>query len=452
MKLLFVNENDVFGGAARIASCLHQGMRARGYTAYMAVASKNSEDAYTRTFPDLPPVNGAWPSLLWRIRELFKQRISRFGTGVAMRTLRALADPRGEIERRKGYEDFDYPGSRKLLDIIPEKPDIVHLHNLHEYYFDLRYLPELSRKSPVLITLHDEWIFTGHCAYTLGCDRWKTGCGKCPDLTIYPPIPRDATNLNWQRKRKIFQQCRFYIATPSQWLLDKVEESILSPAIIEARVIPNGVDQNIFTPRAKAEVRNELNLPTDSKIVLFILARNFKSNRFKDFETTEGAISIIMRGKTDKNIIAIGVGSKNAVEYFNPQDVKITGFINNEKQLAKYYQAADVFIHAAHSDNFPTTILESLSCGTPVVATAVDGIPEQIIYGETGYLVPARDPQAMASSVMKILHDEELLSRMSLRAAKIAHERYDLMSMVSKYLSWYQEIIENKKQVWSQKR
>jgi len=443
MKLLLVNKNDVFGGAARIVSCLHQEIRARGNTSYLAVASKNSEDTYTRTFPDLPPVNGAWARLLWRLRELCKQRIGKLGTGVAMRTLRALADPCGEIKRRKGHEDFDYPGSRKLLETIPEKPNIVHLHNLHENYFDLNYLPELSKKSPVLITLHDEWLFTGHCAYTLGCNRWKTGCGKCPDLTIYPPIPRDATNYNWQKKREIFQQSRLYIATPSQWLLDKVEESILSPAIIEARVIPNGVDQNIFTPRSKAEVRDELNLPADSKIVLFILARNFKYNRFKDFDTTKGAISIIMRGKADKNILAIGVGSENAVEYFNPEEVKITGFINNEKQLAKYYQAADVFIHAAHSDNFPTTILESLSCGTPVVATAVDGIPEQITNGETGYLVPARDPQAIASCVMKILLDDELLSRMSLRAAVIAHERYDLMSMVSRYLSWYQEIIEN---------
>ena len=120
--------------------------------------------------------------------------------------IKLAGEPRRVINRLKGHDDFDYPGSVHVLKLTEAKPDILHFHNLHGNYFDLRALIELSNQVPVVLTLHDAWLFSGHCAHSLECERWKKGCGNCPDLTIYPPILRDATAYNWQQKINIFKQ------------------------------------------------------------------------------------------------------------------------------------------------------------------------------------------------------------------------------------------------------
>ena len=113
-------------------------------------------------------------------------------------------------------------------------PSVIHCHNLHSGYFDLRALPWLSRVAPVVLTLHDAWLLSGHCAHSFGCDRWKNGCGACPDLSIPPAIAKDGTAANWKRKRRIFERSQLYVVTPSQWMMDRAQQSILAPAIAAA--------------------------------------------------------------------------------------------------------------------------------------------------------------------------------------------------------------------------
>ncbi len=168
--------------------------------------------------------------------------------GRLRRALDSVRTPAELLHRWQGREHFDYPGSTRLLDMPPTPPDLVHGHNLHGGYFDLRTLATLSRKVPVALTLHDEWLLTGHCAYTLGCDRWRTGCGSCPDLTIYPAIRRDATAANWAAKRRIYADSRLAISAPSRWLLDRASASSLAEGATSMRVIPNGVDTSRFKP------------------------------------------------------------------------------------------------------------------------------------------------------------------------------------------------------------
>src|SRR5262249_33071397 len=122
-----------------------------------------------------------------------------------------------------GLEDFNYPATRALFRTPPDRPDIIHCHNLHGSYFDLQLLPPLSQAFPVVLTLHDAWLLSGHCALSFDCNRWQTGCGECPDLSIYPAIKRDSTAYNWRRKRDILARSRLYVATPSRWLMDRVK-------------------------------------------------------------------------------------------------------------------------------------------------------------------------------------------------------------------------------------
>jgi glycosyltransferase involved in cell wall biosynthesis len=309
----------------------------------------------------------------------------------------------------------------------------------------------------MILTLHDAWLLSGHCAHSFDCERWQIGCGRCPNLNIYPSVKRDSTEYNWRRKREIYSKCRLYLSTPSRWLMRKVESSILAPAIVEAKVIPYGIDLSVFRTADKAQARESLDLPQDSIVILFA-ANGIRENVFKDYQTMRKAIGLVAERMRAENILFIALGDTAQTEQIGKAMIHFISFQNDPGTVARYYQASDVYIHAAHVDTFPNTILESLACGTPVVATAVGGIPEQIkgvkgksfeapgldVYSlneATGILVAQRDAEMMAAAIEAILSDASLRRRLSENAARDAKERFDLRRQVDDYLGWYQEIL-----------
>ncbi len=367
--------------------------------------------------------------------------------GALRRWLNAyVAHPHNWWQTRLGRENFDFPETWRLLELFPERPDILHCHNLHGAwlsrggYFDLRALPWLSRQVPTVMTLHDTWMLAGHCAYTLGCERWKTGCGHCPDLSIYPAISRDATAFNWSRKREIYAKGRFHIATPSRWLLRQVEQSMLAPAMVEGRVIPNGVDSLVFSTGSKQQARESLGLPQKDAILLFV-ANAARSNVFKDYRTVEQCAIRTASGYRRGKVILIVVGEKGEPISFDNGEIRFVGYQRDQHTMARYYQAADVYVHAAKSDTFPNTILEALACGLPVVATAIDGIPEQIDDGRTGFLVPGGDAEGMAQRVVRLLEREGIRLLMAGEAQQMVKDRFDIHQQVRAYLDWYDSIL-----------
>jgi glycosyltransferase involved in cell wall biosynthesis len=273
----------------------------------------------------------------------------------------------------------------------------------------------------------------------MGCERWQIGCGRCPDLSIYPALKRDGTALNWLRKRTIYQDSRLYIATPSQWLFSNLEKSMIN--ISEKKVIPNGVDISVFRPALSRDIRIELGLSLDSFILVFV-ANVGKDNPFKDYSTIERALlSLDAKGVTRKVELIILGGRRTGEDQIGNLRIHYVGFQREASVVAKYYQASDVYLHAARSENFPITILEAFACGTPVIGTSVGGIREQIDDGETGYLIPAGDYQAMASRIHQLLLDDELRTKMGKRCREVVAAEYDLEKQAKKYLEWYEEIL-----------
>ena len=265
-QILQVNLQSDRGGDGRIVSDLHERYRALGYRASILVG----RGTIAAEGEDVLP-NDAYRSRWARAWLALAQRIP--GQGVPSSKIAKSSSWIAELTRRRrirnGFEDFEFPATLPVISqIIRERPTILHLHNLHGGYFDLRALPALSDLTPVVLTLHDQWAFTGHCAHSFGCERWRSGCGNCPDLTIYPGIPKDRTAENFTLKQQIFSRTRLYLTTPSKWLMDKAERSLLAPAIEEARVIPNGVDTTVFRPGDKAVERSRLGLPRGSRILL----------------------------------------------------------------------------------------------------------------------------------------------------------------------------------------
>jgi glycosyltransferase involved in cell wall biosynthesis len=452
MRILQVNTADTGGGAETVAWQLMQGYRRAGHQSWMAVGKKNTENSDTYLIQH-DPYRTAWSR--W-CGALANRLIQLEPSGVNNRRLYqllalGLGQPARAFRRWQGKEDFEFPGTAGIAGIPSEVPDIVHCHNLHGAwlpdggYFDLRVLPGLSRRFPVVLTLHDAWLLSGHCAHSFECDRWKTGCGSCPDLTIYPAVRQDATASNWLRKREIFSHSRLFVATPSQWLMDKVKESILMPGIEESRVIPNGVDLTTFKPGDKREARERLALPQEAWIVLFA-ANSIRENRWKDFEMLRTAVKHIAALEKRRAVRFVAVGEGGTSDKAGSADVQFFPFERDPRSMARYYQAADVYVHAAHVDTFPTTVMEATACGTPVVATAVGGIPEQVLDGQSGFLVPAGDAESMARQVRWLLEDDDRRRVISAQAAHIAKVRFDLNRQVQAYLSWYAQLTMSSKE------
>jgi glycosyltransferase involved in cell wall biosynthesis len=463
LSILQVSTEDMGGGAANVAWNLFQAYRARGLGSWMAVGCRHTDDPDVLIVPNSRFLSQHWALFCLAMANVFSPLAGRIrGAGRVRNWLRWIGQPRRLWKTLQGHENFGFPGTWRLLGLPPKLPDIAHCHNLHIGYFDLRALPWLSRQVPVVLTLHDAWLLSGHCAHSLDCQRWKTGCGHCPDLTLYPAIRRDASAYNWQQKRKIYAKTRAYVATPSRWLMKKVEESMLAPAVIEARVIPNGVDLCIFHPADRQPIRASLGIPQDARVILST-ARNLRQVIWKDYQTMHAAVVQIAESLHGQCVFFLVLGEDAPAERIGEAIIRFIPYQEDPKVVARYYQASDVYVHAARAEAWGLAITEALACGIPVVATAVAGVPEQVkglrdancrsqtgnsdlnrysADEATGMLVPPGNAQEMAACVSALLTNETLRSQLGANAARDGRERFDLNRQVEAYIEWYQAIAE----------
>lgn len=446
---------------------LFERYRSLGHDSWLAVGLKRSED------PDVLLIQHSrrknpWSRLCTGAATELQPWVGRIkGAGRVHHLLENLSQPLHWLRQELGHEDFDFAGAWQLLDLPSQRPEIVHCHNLHGPfipgggYFDLRALAWLSRQVPVVLTLHDAWLLSGHCAHSFDCERWKKGCGHCPDLTIYPAIRRDGTAFNWRRKKNIFARSRLFVSTPSQWLMRKVEHSILAPAVVEARVIPYGVDRSIFYPADREKARAALGIPQNARVFLST-ANWIQCNPWKDYNTLRTAVAQLAERLNGQTVLLMALGEEAPAQRIGQAEVRFVPYQKDPKIVARYYQAADVYVHPARADTFPNAVLEALACGTPVVATAVGGIPEQVKgletadrrlrlaplnrYGleeATGVLAPQGDANGMAAGIERLLVDDPLRARIGENAARDAKNRFDLQRQVDDFLNWYQALLHN---------
>ncbi len=238
--------------------------------------------------------------------------------------------------------------------------------------------------------------------------------------------------------------------------MDKVNQSMFATAVVEGRVIPNGVDFSVFQLADRHAMRAALSLPLNARILLFT-AHGIRPNIWKDYETMKAATALVAEQLPGQDVRFIGLGEDAPAEQAGPAEIHFVPHQEDPHLVARYYQAADIYLHAARADTFPNTILEALACGTPVVATAVGGIPEQVkslagplesmdykTYGldqATGFLVPPKNAKAMAEATVSLLNDERLYQRLADNAARDARTRFAMDRQVEDYLEFYEVML-----------
>ena len=343
------------------------------------------------------------------------------------------------ITRLTGMQGYGtWLSTRRLLHLIRNwEPDVIHFHNIHGYYLDLSIARAVGKlEIPVVWTLHDAWPLTGRCAYFFECNRWKSGCGHCPDLRSYPKTYFDTSRMMWRNKRKLLGGVwSSVIVTPSQWLGNLASEASAGQYRLE--VIANGIDTQLFRPRDHSEVRAELGLPDGKKVVLFAaadLADERKGARYF-FECLNSVQA--------NEWMAVTVGKKVDVRRMLNRKVGIKqlGYIAGSEAMAKVYSAADLFCITSLDDNFPTTVLESSACGTPVVGFRVGGIPEQVT-DDCGILVEPRDAQGLGRAITQLLQDDSLRESMSGNCRDRAVAEYSISKFRDRYVKVYNRAIE----------
>jgi glycosyltransferase involved in cell wall biosynthesis len=418
-KIAIINTADAGGGAERVSIAVLNGLLDLGLDAWLLVGNKTGDHPRVVPFHSSP---------FFDYRPYMDPRL------VAADERRRVAD------RARGLEDLHHPYSHQIDSLTGSQPDLVLCHNLHGGYFDLRALPALSARLPVAMRLFDTWLLAGHCAYSLGCDKWRRGCGDCPDLTIPPAILHDASRLNLRLKQEIFQAARVSLCAESQWMLDRARQSVLAEAAIDWKLIPGGVDLATFYPHSRDRARRQLGLGLDTTLLLYV-ANGGAANRFKDFATVRRALAELRDRRPDLPLTLLVAGANAPDEQIGPGIlIRHFGYVASQPQLAALYRASDLLVHSAFEETFGNVVTEALACGLPVVAASGGGVVELIEHGRTGLLAPRGHEVRLADAIAQLLDAPERAAEIAAAGAAEARRRFDARDMINELHAWCADI------------
>ncbi|HET6674925.1 MAG TPA: glycosyltransferase family 4 protein [Nitrospiraceae bacterium] len=407
MNIVHIGTADNSGGAARASFQLHQGLLKAGHRSSMVVGQR------VESRPEIDRIG--FP------RTLFGKICER-----AVRTCETLT----------GLQYLLQPLKNRFLDHpFVRSADIIQLHNLHGNFFSFTILPELSKLAPLVWTLHDTWALTGHCSYNYDCERWRSGCGQCPNLREYPELAVDTTALLWRRKRQSYGYSRLSVVAPSEWLCGMVRASPLFEDC-DVRRIPYGIDLSEFCPGDRQRARQELSIPSDAQVIMVVVfADTITGANRKGAAYFKQALRFL--DMTPRPWI-LAVGSKGMFEdYEGAFPVREVGYLSAPSKMRQCYAAADVFVSPTLADNLPVSLIEAAASSTPSVAFGVGGVSEIVRHMETGYLAKEKDPMDLAVGIKWILSDRSRRTALSEKCRALAESEYAADLQVSRYADLY---------------
>lgn len=413
MKILQVNTTDTKGGAALISWELKKSLTKRGHDVSMLVGYKRSSDP--------------------NVREIFNTPLNRRLSQVIGRNFRS------RLQHHLGYwlaNDIAFlPGEK--ISLLPEfkNADVVHAHNLHSLFFNLKALTKLTYQKPFLWTLHDMWPLTGGAAHAFDCPHWTTGGCNCMLPNTLPKMAWNNSRHLWKLKQNIYTNSRLHLVAPSQWLANQIKKSMLANQPLT--VIYNGVDTDIFKPIVdKIALRKTLNLPLNKRIILFA-SKGGSKNPWKGWEYAEKIITYAAK-HGDITFICLGGYDNPSL----PANVIAVPYVTDQLRLSQYYAASDMLLYPSIADNCPLTILEAMACGLPVLAFATGGIPELVEHKKNGYVARYRDSDDLIKGFRELLSlsaQEKMAYQLTGRERTL--NQFSLTKMVEAYEKLYKTLI-----------
>lgn len=323
-----------------------------------------------------------------------------------------------------------YATKRLIKKIEEYDPDIIQLHSLLGYYINIKVLLEYLAKinKPVVYTMHNCWAITGHCTYFdyAKCDKWKTGCEHCPQKTTYPPsLIFDNSKKNYLNKKELFNNIKnLTLVTPSQWLADLVKQSYLKEK--ETVVINNGINLEKFKP-TYGDFRKKYNL--ENKFIVLGVASVWEKRK-----GLESFIRLSEKLGEEYQIVLVGLNKRQLKQI--PKNIIGISRTENVEQLAEIYTTADIFFNPTYEENFPTTNLESIACGTPIITYKTGGSVESV-EKEWGFVVEQGDVDSVVK-ILKDLNGKPKKSQQCLESSK----KYDKRLKFQEYVQLYKRKME----------
>lgn len=409
MKILIVNTSDIQGGAARAAYRLHKSLLAAGVDSKILVQDKYS-DQYLIKGPKS------------KVRKTIN-KIRPFLDGLPVK-----------IYKYRSKTLFS-PGWLPFTDIVDrinkENPDIVHLHWINA---GMMRIEDIARiKAPVVWSLHDMWAFTGGCHYDEGCGAFSRGCGSCKVLGSQKT--RDLSAKVFERKHKVFLEKNINVVGLSKWINNCSQESALFKDKRHIN-LPNPIDVSLFKPYDKKGARALWSFPENKKLILFG-AMGATSDPRKGFKELSDALPKL--NSNDIEFVVFGSSEPEKSQSFGFK-THYLGNLHDDVSLVALYSAVDVMVVPSLQENLSNAIMESLACGTPVVAFDIGGNSDMIDHKENGYLAKPFESQDLAKGIDWVLQNIDY-SRISHNAREKVVQCFDSRMVVKKYIELYKEVI-----------
>jgi glycosyltransferase involved in cell wall biosynthesis len=412
MKVVQLNALEGVGGAARAAALLHRGLRASGVESLLVVQRTSGRDptvieqdsrlewalAARRSALD------ALPLLRYRGRTTMHWSVGWCPSGIG-RFVRRLA------------------------------PDIAHLHWPCQGFVPVPAVAHLG--APVVWTLHDSWAFTGGCHVPGDCRKYREACGACPQLGSRRE--RDLSRATWERKRRCWSGTALTVVSPSTWLAECARNSSLFRER-RVEVIPNGIDTSAFAPMDKTACCRSLGLPRERKILLFG-AVHAMEDRNKGYDLLKAALQAVPLAWQARTMLLVFGTAPPAEGWRLPVPVQTLGVLQDDASLRLAYSAADVCILPSRQENLPTIVLESMACGTPVVAFRAGGTPDIVEHDRHGYLASPYDAADLARGIETALRDEDRLRAWAASSRSRIVESFSAERMVEAHVRLYNELL-----------
>lgn len=343
------------------------------------------------------------------------------------------------VERTLSLQSQLYTNGARIAR-LPEfhEADLVHYHIIHSGFLSMQSLPGLTALKPTVWTLHDPWAMTGHCIHPFSCQRWKTGCGQCPDLNTDFKINFDTTALNFRLKRFAYKRSNFEVIVASTWMENMVHQSPLFDGVPVHR-IPFGLDLDFFKARDQAQAQARLGIEPGRLVLCFRSVMN-------DFKGLQYVIEALDRIQVDVPICLLTLNDKGRVDRFKERfQVVELGWTNNDDVMRDVYDATDLFLMPSLADSFGLMAVEAMAFGKPSVCFEGTALPEVLFAPHAGIAVPSRDSAALANTIERLIHKPEEREERGQRSRQLAEQHYDIRRQAEHMVDVYRQVVANRK-------